>query len=320
MPIWRRHGLVYGGDAFAGVRRAGHGQRGDGHARRARRACAIDLTGGPRPSSRHLRRRLHRLHRQRSQPQLVLMSRAVGLVSRRGPRQRAGGRPRGRPRRGPAPGADGRIQPARTASLTGQRRPAGSVRRAERERLKSGFATRVLVRVGPAGGGRPRAGGRGGPAGRDRLRHLGREVPRAHHPTAWAPSGVPSPPPPTRRSGAPPRCWQFPVVDLAPAAPRRATTSWPVRADLNPISEDLLADVRRWLVQPARGQRRLGAGDSFFGSFVSIFVNPRIEDSERRCVSSRSRSCWACARRRRRPQSEVANEAFVCPAASSGRS
>ena len=54
-----------------------------------------------------------------------------------------------------------------------------------------------------------------------------------------------------------------------------------MRGDLNPISEDLLADVRRWLVQPARGQRRLGAGDSFFGSFVSIFVNPRIEDSER---------------------------------------
>jgi hypothetical protein len=54
-----------------------------------------------------------------------------------------------------------------------------------------------------------------------------------------------------------------------------------VRGDLNPISEDLLIEVRRWLVQPARGPRRLGAGDSFFGSFVSIFVNPRIEDSER---------------------------------------
>jgi hypothetical protein len=54
-----------------------------------------------------------------------------------------------------------------------------------------------------------------------------------------------------------------------------------VRGDLNPISDDLLADVRHWLVEPARGQRRLGAGDSFFGSFVSIFVNPRIEDAER---------------------------------------
>ena len=54
-----------------------------------------------------------------------------------------------------------------------------------------------------------------------------------------------------------------------------------VRGDVNPISEDLLIEVRRWLVQPVRGQRRLGAGDSFFGSFVSIFVNPRIEESER---------------------------------------
>jgi len=31
-----------------------------------------------------------------------------------------------------------------------------------------------------------------------------------------------------------------------------------------------------------KGQGRLAPGDSFFGSFVSIFVNPHIEDSERR--------------------------------------
>jgi len=74
--------------------------------------------------------------------------------------------------------------------------------------------------------------------------------------------------------------WQFPIAETSrlPAGGRYVVL---VRGDLNPISEDLLADVRRWLVQPARGQRRLGAGDSFFGSFISIFVNPRIEDSER---------------------------------------
>ena len=73
---------------------------------------------------------------------------------------------------------------------------------------------------------------------------------------------------------------QFPIADVAHL---RAGSRYVVlvRGDLNPISEDLLADVRRWLVQPSRGQRRLSAGDSFFGSFVSIFVNPRIEDSER---------------------------------------
>jgi hypothetical protein len=82
--------------------------------------------------------------------------------------------------------------------------------------------------------------------------------------------------------------WQLPVVEAARLRPG-VTYVLAVRGDLNPISEELMADVRRWLVQPARGQRRVGTGDAFFGSFVSIFVNPRLEDSERqlRFVSQR---------------------------------
>jgi hypothetical protein len=74
--------------------------------------------------------------------------------------------------------------------------------------------------------------------------------------------------------------WHFPVADVRRLRPG-ARYFLAFRADLNPISEELLADVRRWLVQPPPGQRRVGAGDSVFGSFVSIFVNPRVEDSER---------------------------------------
>ena len=74
--------------------------------------------------------------------------------------------------------------------------------------------------------------------------------------------------------------WHFPIADVRRLRPG-ARYFVAFRADLNPISEELLADVRRWLVQPPRGQRRVGAGDSVFGSFVSIFVNPRVEDSER---------------------------------------
>jgi hypothetical protein len=82
--------------------------------------------------------------------------------------------------------------------------------------------------------------------------------------------------------------WQLPVVEAARLRPGVAYVLT-FRGDLNPISEELMSDVRRWLVQPARGERRVGTGDSFFGSFVSIFVNPRIEDSERqlRFVSQR---------------------------------
>ena len=74
--------------------------------------------------------------------------------------------------------------------------------------------------------------------------------------------------------------WQFPIIEARRLRPGSAYVL-AFRGDLNPISEELLADVRRWLVQPGRGQRRVGAGDTFFGSFVSIFVNPRIEDSDR---------------------------------------
>ena len=74
--------------------------------------------------------------------------------------------------------------------------------------------------------------------------------------------------------------WQLPVADAARLRPG-ASYVLAVRGDLNPIPDELMADVRRWIVQPARGERRVGTGDSFFGSFVSIFVNPRLEDSER---------------------------------------
>jgi hypothetical protein len=74
--------------------------------------------------------------------------------------------------------------------------------------------------------------------------------------------------------------WLFPVTDLSrlePGSSYRLSFS----ADLNPLSPDVIAELRSWLARPP-GQGRLAPGDSFFGSFVSIFVNPQIEDSERR--------------------------------------
>ena len=74
---------------------------------------------------------------------------------------------------------------------------------------------------------------------------------------------------------------QFPVADLARLAAPGGTYRLGFSADLNPLSQDVVAELRRWLVRPP-GQGRLAPGDSFFGSFVSIFVHPNIEDSERR--------------------------------------
>ncbi len=74
---------------------------------------------------------------------------------------------------------------------------------------------------------------------------------------------------------------RFPVADGGLLA-RGSSYHLRFRADLNPLSEETAADVRRWLVRPP-GQGR-SAGESVFGSFISIFVNPQIEESERKLL------------------------------------
>lgn len=48
---------------------------------------------------------------------------------------------------------------------------------------------------------------------------------------------------------------------------------------LNPVSKETLDEVRRWLSQGAGGS--FNRGGVFFGSFVSVFVNPKIADADR---------------------------------------
>jgi hypothetical protein len=50
--------------------------------------------------------------------------------------------------------------------------------------------------------------------------------------------------------------------------------------ELNPVSPELLAEMRRWLSRPA-GEAAIDSSSSFFGSFVSVFVNPKLERADR---------------------------------------
>ena len=52
-----------------------------------------------------------------------------------------------------------------------------------------------------------------------------------------------------------------------------------ISVELNPVSKETLAEVRRWLSQGTGGG--LDRGGSFFGSFVSVFVNPKIAEADR---------------------------------------
>ena len=48
---------------------------------------------------------------------------------------------------------------------------------------------------------------------------------------------------------------------------------------LNPVSPALQAEMRRWLSRPAG--EALDSSSSFFGSFVSVFVNPKLDRADR---------------------------------------
>lgn len=48
--------------------------------------------------------------------------------------------------------------------------------------------------------------------------------------------------------------------------------------EVNPVSRDLFAEVRRWLTRDADAARGDG---SYLGSFAAIFVNPKIPEADR---------------------------------------
>ena len=70
----------------------------------------------------------------------------------------------------------------------------------------------------------------------------------------------------------------LPVANLA-AIPYEDVYFLALRADLNPVDKRTLTEVRRWLSQSPGGG--LDRGSTFFGSFVSVFVNPKIAEADR---------------------------------------
>ena len=52
-----------------------------------------------------------------------------------------------------------------------------------------------------------------------------------------------------------------------------------VQVELNPVSSSNLAEARRWLSEGSGGG--VDRGGSFFGSFVSVFVNPKLPGADR---------------------------------------
>jgi Domain of unknown function (DUF4390) len=86
---------------------------------------------------------------------------------------------------------------------------------------------------------------------------------------------------------------QMPIapLDRLPIGPHHFVA---MVVELNPVSPELLAELRRWLSRPA-GETSLDSSSSFFGSFVSVFVNPKLELADR-TLRIRSQPFYRAAR------------------------
>lgn len=73
--------------------------------------------------------------------------------------------------------------------------------------------------------------------------------------------------------------YKYPVADLDDI-PKGDNHYLGVVVELNPVSSESLAEIRRWLTRRA-GSQSLNRSTSFFGSFVSVFVNPKIPEADR---------------------------------------
>lgn len=72
---------------------------------------------------------------------------------------------------------------------------------------------------------------------------------------------------------------ELPIADLGDI-PRGANHYLAMSVELNPVSRELMAEMRRWLTKPA-GTTSIDRSSSFFGSFVSVFVNPKLPEADR---------------------------------------
>ena len=73
--------------------------------------------------------------------------------------------------------------------------------------------------------------------------------------------------------------WRAPVADTAALKPGLYRLR--VLAEVNPVSEEMVRNIQRWITRPKGGRGESEARSNFFGAFVGHFVDRSIGQAER---------------------------------------
>jgi hypothetical protein len=73
--------------------------------------------------------------------------------------------------------------------------------------------------------------------------------------------------------------WRTPVADTSGLAPGLYRLR--VLAEVNPVSEEMVRNIQRWIARPKGGRGESEARSNFFGAFVGHFVDRSIGQAER---------------------------------------
>jgi hypothetical protein len=73
--------------------------------------------------------------------------------------------------------------------------------------------------------------------------------------------------------------WRAPVADTSGLRPGRYRLR--VLAEVNPVSEEMVRNIQRWIAKPRGGRGESEARSNFFGAFVGHFVDRSIGQAER---------------------------------------
>jgi hypothetical protein len=73
----------------------------------------------------------------------------------------------------------------------------------------------------------------------------------------------------------------LPITDRAPLKGKPSDHYLAVKIEVNPVSQQLVKEIQRWVTRPLGVSGSITAGDALFATFVGVFIKKQVESADR---------------------------------------